>query len=136
MLTAAGVLTQFLLRERGSQRVQAQGAPITGFQPLDRTVIVAESRLQPRTGHRLHKPGYRRQGMVVGGRGEWCRDRADILDIVERVAYLDRELLACEGIRGGSAAVEGTGDSDPLRQAALDRAHRHVIRRKRNTQAW
>jgi hypothetical protein len=74
--------------------------------------------------------------MVVGGRGEWCRDRVDILDIVERVAYLDRELLACEGIRGGSAAVEGTGDSDPLRQDALDRAHRHVIRRKRNTQAW
>jgi hypothetical protein len=42
--------------------------------------------------------------MVVGGWGEWCRNRVDILDIVERVAYLDHELLACEGIRGGSAA--------------------------------
>ena len=45
------------------------------------------------------------------------------------------------GIVGNEGAadvsvVEGTGDSDPLRQDALDRAHRHVIRRKRNTQAW
>src|SRR6266436_1597309 len=39
-----------------------------------------------------NRPGYRSQGMPVASRPEMCRDRADILDIVEGAASLDCEL--------------------------------------------
>ena len=39
-------------------------------------------------------PSYRRHRMPVVSWGEWCRDRADILDIVDGAACLDRELIA------------------------------------------
>jgi hypothetical protein len=65
-----------------------------------------------------NRPSDRRQGMPVASRREWCRYRADILDVVEGAAYLDSELRAGidahrwrragidreEGIRSGSSS--------------------------------
>jgi hypothetical protein len=50
-------------------------------------------------------PGNRRQRMPVTSRGEWCRHRADIFDVIEGATYLDRELLA--GIDGHRQAACG-----------------------------
>jgi hypothetical protein len=43
--------------------------------------------------------------MAVAGRREWCRDRADILDIVEGAANLDRELLPESTVIVGGVCV-------------------------------
>jgi hypothetical protein len=53
------------------------------------------------------RPGYRRQGMSIASRREWCRYRADILDIIEGAACLDRELLAGNR-RSPSSRSKGT----------------------------
>jgi hypothetical protein len=53
-----------------------------------------------------NRPSDRRQGMPVAGRREWCRYRADILDVVEGAAHLDCELLAgIDGHRRRRASV-------------------------------
>ncbi len=41
-----------------------------------------------------NRPGDRCEEMPVASRREWCRYRADVLDVVEGAAYLDRELRA------------------------------------------
>src|SRR5262249_18527491 len=40
------------------------------------------------------RPGYRRQRVSITSRREWGRYRADVLDVVESAAYLNRKLLA------------------------------------------
>jgi hypothetical protein len=57
-----------------------------------------------------------RQGMPVTSRGEWCRHRADILDVVEGAAYLDRELLAgVDGHRRRSVGIDREEVFGPVR---------------------
>ena len=51
--------------------------------------------------------------MAIAGRREWCRYRADILDIVEGVAHLDHELLA--GVDGHRRQRSGIDREEGIR---------------------
>jgi hypothetical protein len=52
-------------------------------------------------------PSDRRQGMPIASRGEWCRHRADIFDIIEGAAYLDLELIAgIDGLRWRCVGID------------------------------
>jgi hypothetical protein len=58
--------------------------------------------------------------MPTASRGERCRDRADILDVVESAAHLDRELLTgIDGHRRRRVGVDGEEVFDPVRPHVL-----------------
>jgi hypothetical protein len=62
------------------------------------------------------RPGYRRQRVPVASRREWRRYRADVLDVVEGAAYLDRELLAgIDSHRWRCVRIDGEEVFDPVR---------------------
>src|SRR5437588_11827991 len=57
--------------------------------------------------------------MPVASRGEWCRHRADIINVIESATYLNRELLAgIDGHRRRRVRIDGEEVFGPVRLMA------------------